>query len=54
MGGFTTYSAFDYETFRFTQLGAYGLAALNVGVMLAVCFAAGMAGDAVARLAVKA
>lgn len=53
MGGFTTYSAFDYETFRFTQQGAYGAAALNVGLTLIACFAAGAAGDAVARLLVR-
>ena len=49
MGGFTTYSAFDYETMRLTQDGAYGKAALNVALTLLVCFGAGMAGDAVAR-----
>jgi len=50
MGGFTTYSAFDYETYRYTQQGAYPLAALNVGLTLVACFAAGAAGDAVAKL----
>jgi CrcB protein len=50
MGGFTTYSAFDYETYRYTQQGAYALAALNVGLTLVACFAAGAAGDAVSKL----
>jgi CrcB protein len=50
MGGFTTYSAFDYETYKYTQQGAYALAALNVGVTLVACFAAGAAGDTVAKL----
>jgi CrcB protein len=50
MGGFTTYSAFDYETYRYTQQGAYALAAVNVGLTLVACFAAGAAGDAVAKL----
>ena len=50
MGGFTTYSAFDYETYRYTQQGAYALAALNVGLTLVACLAAGAAGDAVAKL----
>jgi CrcB protein len=50
MGGFTTYSAFDYETYRYAQQGACGAAALNVGLTLVACFLAGMAGDAVARL----
>ncbi len=49
MGGFTTYSTFDYETFRYTQEGAYALAGLNVGLTLGVCFVAGLAGDGVAR-----
>ena len=53
MGGFTTYSAFDYETYRYTQQGAYALAALNVGLTLVACFVAGAAGDAVARLLVR-
>ena len=50
MGGFTTYSAFDYETYGYTQQGAYALAALNVGLTLVLCFAAGAAGDAMAKL----
>ena len=31
MGGFTTYSTFDYETYRYTQQGAYAMAALTWG-----------------------
>jgi fluoride exporter len=54
MGGFTTYSAFDHETYRYTQQGAYALAALYVGATLVLCFAAGVAGDALARLLVRA
>jgi CrcB protein len=53
MGGFTTYSTFDYETYKYTQQGAYALAALNVGLTLVVCFVAGAAGDVVARLLVR-
>ena len=53
LGGFTTYSAFDHETFRFAQQGAYAQAALYVGATLVLCFAAGAAGDAVARLVVR-
>jgi CrcB protein len=49
MGGFTTYSAFDYETFRYTQEGAYGLAALYVLLTLVICFIAGIAGDVLAK-----
>ena len=50
LGGFTTYSAFDYETYHYTQQGAYALAALNVGLTLVVCFGAGATGDAVAKV----
>jgi len=53
MGGFTTYSAFDYETYRYTQQGAYAPAALNVGLTLVACFAAGAAGDALAKLVLR-
>src|SRR5450432_345625 len=37
MGGFTTYSTFNYETLRYLQDGAWGLAALNVATTLVVC-----------------
>jgi CrcB protein len=50
MGGLTTYSAFDLETTRFVQDGAPLSALLYVGATLAVCFAAGLLGIAVARL----
>jgi CrcB protein len=53
MGGLTTYSAFDYETFQFTQEGAHGLATLNVGLMLVTCFAAGAAGDGLAKVLLR-
>jgi fluoride exporter len=53
MGGLTTYSTFDYETYRFTQQGAYGVAALNVLLTLVTCFIAGAAGDGLARLLVR-
>ena len=53
MGGFTTYSAFYYETYRYTQQGAYAPAVLNVGLTLVACFAAGAAGDAVAKLVLR-
>ena len=49
MGGFTTYSAFDYETYRYTQQGSYALAGLNVALTLVLCFAAGAAGDLATR-----
>lgn len=53
LGGLTTYSAFDYETFHYAQAGAYGLAILNVALMLAICFAAGAAGDGLAKVLVR-
>jgi CrcB protein len=53
MGGFTTYSAFNQETFGYAQRGAYLMAALNVGLTLVLCFGAGVAGDFVARALVR-
>lgn len=49
MGGFTTYSTFNYETLRYLEEGAWPRAALNVGVTLVTCLLAGIAGVAVAR-----
>lgn len=49
LGGFTTYSSFNYETLRFCQQGAWGRALLDVGVTLVACAAAGVAGFAIAR-----
>lgn len=51
LGGFTTYSAFNEETLRFLQLGAWGPAAANVGVTVVACLAAGFAGVAAAKAA---
>jgi fluoride exporter len=44
MGGFTTYSTFNYETMRYVQDGSWPLALANVAVTLVGCFAAGFAG----------
>ena len=49
LGGFTTYSAFNDDTVRFLQSGALARAALNVGVTLVACLAAGFAGVALGR-----
>lgn len=54
MGGLTTYSTFDFETFRLTQEAEYAKALLNVGLTLVACFAAGMLGDATAKWLVRA
>jgi fluoride exporter len=48
MGGFTTYSSFNYETLRLLQSGAFGAAATNVLATLLACAAAGLLGLVVA------
>lgn len=50
MGGFTTYSAFNYETLRFLQEDAWLLAFVNLGVMLAACLMAGWLGFVTGRM----
>ena len=52
MGGFTTYSTFNYETTEFLREGAWPLAAANVLGTVAICLAAGFAGVAAARMIV--
>ena len=49
MGGFTTYSAFNYETLQYVQQGAWATAALYVVTTLLVCLAAAALGIAAAR-----
>ena len=44
MGGFTTYSTFNFETIRLLEEGAWALAGLNVAVTLLGCLAAGWLG----------
>lgn len=51
LGGFTTYSAFNQETLRLLDLGAWGPGLANVGVTVVGCLAAGIAGMAAARAA---
>ncbi len=50
MGGFTTYSSFNYELLGYFQRGAWGLGALYLAATVAGCLVAGLAGLAVARL----
>jgi CrcB protein len=49
MGGFTTYSSFNYETLHLAQSGAGGLAAVNVVGTVLLCALAGIAGIWLAR-----
>jgi CrcB protein len=49
LGGFTTYSAFNYETFAMAQAGAWPRAAAYVAATLLGCLAAGAAGWALGR-----
>jgi CrcB protein len=49
MGGFTTYSGFNFETVQYLREGAWLLGILNVFIMVGVCLAAGVAGLASAR-----
>ena len=51
LGGFTTYSTFNHDTWRFVHSGAWGAALLNVSATLVGCFAAGAAGWLVGRFA---
>ena len=54
MGGYTTYSSFNYETLRLVSAGTYRLASLNFGVTIVGCLLAGflgvIAGRAIARV----
>jgi CrcB protein len=50
MGGFTTYSTFNYETTAYLRAGAWGPALLNVGGTVLGCLVAGFAGILAARL----
>jgi CrcB protein len=49
MGGFTTYSSFNYETLALVQDGSPKLAALNVGATLLGCWIAGALGFMVGK-----
>ncbi|MFA6956111.1 MAG: fluoride efflux transporter CrcB [Thermoanaerobaculia bacterium] len=49
MGGFTTYSTFNYETTELLREGATGLALANVAVTIAVCLVTGFLGLALGK-----
>ncbi len=53
MGGFTTYSTFNYETTNYFRDGAWLLGATNIAATLAGCLVAGLAGLALARVLVR-
>ena len=50
MGGFTTYSTFNYETTGYFREGAWAVGMMNVGVTTFGCLAAGLLGLMAARL----
>ena len=52
MGGFTTYSTFNYETTNYFREGAWLIGLANIGATLFGCLLAGVAGLALARLIV--
>ena len=53
MGGFTTYSTFNYETTNYFRDGAWLMGATNIAATLVGCLAAGLAGIALARVFVR-
>jgi fluoride exporter len=50
MGGFTTYSTFNYETTSYLREGAWGIGLLNASATFFGCLIAGLAGLVLARL----
>jgi CrcB protein len=50
LGGFTTYSSFNFETLRLAQGGALGIAAVYLAVTFVGCLIAGLLGMQAARL----
>ncbi len=49
IGGFTTYSTFNYETLEYVREGAWALAAANLGTTVVVCLVCGLAGLAAGK-----
>jgi fluoride exporter len=50
MGGYTTYSSFNYETIALFERGSAGLAAANVLITVSACLVAGLLGLAAGRV----
>lgn len=44
MGGFTTYSTFNYETLESFRVGGWGMGIVNVSVTVLACLVAGVLG----------
>jgi len=53
LGGFTTYSTFNYETVRYLREGALYLGLVNLGVMSLACLVGGFLGVALAQAWVR-
>ena len=49
IGGFTTYSTFNYETIEYVRQGAWSLAVGNVAITLTLCLITGFFGLAAGR-----
>jgi len=54
IGGFTTYSSFNYETLQFLQGGAWLLGMANVGATVALCLLMGTLGMWAGKLLIGA
>jgi fluoride exporter len=52
LGGFTTYSAFNEETFRYLSAGRHSMALAYAGATIVVCLVAGALGHGAGRLVV--
>lgn len=50
MGGFTTYSTFNYETLQYLQQNDWLMGSLNLAVTVVVCLAAGSLGFVAGRV----
>jgi CrcB protein len=50
LGGFTTYSTFNYETLQLLRSGATLLGVANIGLTVLACLVAGVLGLAAGRL----
>jgi len=50
MGGFTTYSTFNYETLQYLQQSDWLMGSLNLAVTVVACLTAGSLGLAAGRL----